>query len=159
MSVCITSAVNVRVKRPAFIKFYCLGPNILFFISVLDTQSFEDVSAGHEKGAGQVYTRDQNHSKWTFMMASSMSLIVFPYFDQRPMTNHESEISRIKSSKYDPKQVYVTSSNGGGEGNACKLDSIMTPDCKANLYANPKQLQKYSFHTEFKSADKWAIQM
>lgn len=58
MSVCITSAVNVCVKRPALIKFYCLGPNILFFISVLDTQSFEDVSAGHEKGAGQVYTRD-----------------------------------------------------------------------------------------------------
>lgn len=58
MSVCITSAVNVHVKRPALIKFYCLGPNILFFISVLDTQSFEDVSAGHEKGAGQVYTRD-----------------------------------------------------------------------------------------------------
>jgi len=27
-------------------------------VEVLDTQSFEDVSAGHEKGAGQVYTRD-----------------------------------------------------------------------------------------------------
>lgn len=48
------------------------------------------------------------------------------------MTNHESEISRIKSSKYDPKQVYATGSNGG-VGNACKLDSIMTPDCKTNF--------------------------
>ena len=57
-------------------RFFCLGPNILFFITVLDTQSFEDMSAGHEKVAGQVYTRDQNHSKWTFMMVSCVSLIV-----------------------------------------------------------------------------------
>lgn len=91
------------------------------------------------------------------MMASSMSLIVL-LITFSTLTNHESEISRIKCSKYDPKQVYATSSNGGG-GNVCKLDSIMTPDCKANLYANPKQLQKYSFHTEFKSADKWAKQI
>lgn len=43
---------------------------------------------------------------------------------------------------------------------ACKLDLIMTPDCKADLHANPKQLQKYmSFHTEFRSAEEWAKQI
>lgn len=122
MSVCITSAVNVRVKRPALIKFYCLGPNIFCFsfqyltLSPLKTCQL-DMKKVLDKFTREIRITVSEHLWWRLLWAWSSYLLLSVLWP-KTMTNHESEISRIKSSKFDPKQVYATGSNGGGETRA-----------------------------------------